>query len=158
MSLKKLISHTVIIGSLLIATPVGAVSKHISSPVKAGDKISHVISKHKWYEPLLALPSRSTVVCILKAESTSTMLHPNLGDNNNKYQYGPFQFTTILWNRWSWVAGVGKKMTSWYLGTLSLDHAVTIPAYKSTLYQQAKVFATVVRNDGYGMWTRFDNC
>ena len=155
MSLKKLISHTVIIGSLLFATPVGASDKHINSSVNTVNKNSHII-RHKWYEPLLRLPYRSTVVCILNAESRSTMAHPNLGDRN-PYQYGVFQFTTILWNRWSWVAKVGAKRSTWYLGTLDLN-AVTIPAYKATLYQQAMVFATVVRNDGYGMWTRFDEC
>jgi hypothetical protein len=156
-SLKKLISHTIIIGSLLVPTPAGAVSKHIDNSVKVVNKISHAIHEQsKWYEPLLRLPSRSTIVCILEAESKSTMAHPNLKDRN-PYQFGVFQFTPILWNRWSWVAGVGRKTASWYLGSLSLD-AVTIPAYRATLNQQAKVFATVVRNDGYGMWTRFDGC
>jgi hypothetical protein len=156
-SLKKLISHTVIIGSLLIATPVGAVTKHIHSHVKAEQKKSHVLSStKKWYEPLLTLPNQSTIMCILKHESQSTEEHPNLGDND-PYQFGVFQFTPILWNRWSWVAGVGTKTISWFKGSISLT-AVTIPAYKATLLQQAKVFATVARNDGYGMWVRFDGC
>lgn len=158
MSLKKLISHTIIIGSLLAATPAGATYKHIDSFVKTGNKISHGIKPNKvvWYKPLLTLPNRSTIACIMWNESRSTLAHPNRNDKN-PYQFGPFQFTPILWNRWSWVAKVGTKTSSWYLGTVSLM-AVTIPAYKATLYQQAKVFATVARNDGLMMWTRFDNC
>lgn len=113
-------------------------------------------SAPRWYQPLLALPNQSTIHCILYRESNSTYAHPNLGDTNPQ-QYGPWQFTEILWNRWSWVAGVGHKAPGWYLGTQAL-YAVTIPAYKATLYQQAKVFATVVKNDGYGMWTNFDHC
>ena len=155
MSLKKLISHTIIIGSLLAANPAGVVNKHINNPAKIESKNSHVV-KYKWYEPLLTLPNRSTVVCILNAESRSTLDHPNLNDKN-PYQYGVFQFTPILWNRWSWVAKVGARTSSWYLGALALN-AVTIPAYKATLYQQATVFATVIRNDGFLMWTRFDGC
>ena len=73
------------------------------------------------------------------------------------FQFGPFQFTTILWNRWAWVAGVGRKTASWYLGSQSLN-AVTIPAYQATLLQQAKVFATVDRYDGLAMWTNWDGC
>lgn len=156
MSLKKLISHAIIIGSLLASAPAGAAnSKYVNSYAKAVYKNPLTI-KQKWFEPLLSLPNRSTIICILNAESTSTMAHPNLGDTN-PYQYGIFQFTPILWNRWAWVAKVGKRRSTWYLGTLDIN-AVTIPAYKSTLYQQALVFAEVIKNDGFLMWTRFDGC
>ena len=113
-------------------------------------------ASQRWFQPLLSLPNQPTIRCILHAESRSTLAHPNLGDTN-PYQFGPFQFTPILWNRWSWVPGVGRKTSSWYLGSASLN-AVTIPAYRATLYQQAKVFATVARYDGLGMWTNFDAC
>ena len=61
----------------------------------------------------------------------------------------------ILWDRWSWVAGVGKKTSSWYLGTSS-NSAVTIPAYKATPYQQELVFVEIVKVDGFGPWR--DGC
>ena len=110
-----------------------------------------------WYQPLLSLPSRATVLCILTDETHSTLAVPNTSDHYSPYQYGPFQFTTVLWNRWAWVAGVGAKTRLWYRGSTSLN-AVTIPAYKATLYQQAKVFAVVARNDGLWPWTNFDGC
>lgn len=109
-----------------------------------------------WFQPILSLPDQSIIRCILHAESRSTLARPNLTDTD-PYQFGPFQFTPILWNRWAWVSGVGNKTASWYLGSQSLN-AVTIPAFRATLFQQAKVFATVARNDGLGMWTRFDQC
>jgi hypothetical protein len=93
---------------------------------------------------------------VLYRESRSTFAHPNLGDTN-PYQFGPFQFTPILWNRWAWVAGVGHKTASWFLGSQSLE-AVTIPAFRSTLRQQALVFATVDRYDGIWPWTNYDGC
>ena len=110
----------------------------------------------RWFQPLFALPRLSTIKCILSRESRSTFVHPNLGDRN-PYQFGPFQFTTILWNRWSWVAGVGQKTRYWYLGSQALN-AVTVPAFQATLSQQAEVFVTVARNDGYAMWTNWDGC
>lgn len=113
-------------------------------------------SSPRWFQPMVTLPYQPTIRCILYTESHSTYVHPNLGDTD-PYQFGPLQFNTILWNRWAWVAGVGHKASGWYLGT-QLLHAVTIPAYRATLYEQAKVFATVARNDGLGMWTNFDNC
>jgi hypothetical protein len=139
-----------------------AMSFALSSPASAAPPLSKpakhvpVISASMWYQPLMNLPQQPTIRCILKAESQSTEARPNLTDTN-QYQYGPFQFTTILWNRWSWVAGVGRKTSSWFLGSIALN-AVTIPAHRATLRQQARVFATVVRNDGYGMWTNFDGC
>jgi hypothetical protein len=110
----------------------------------------------RWFQPLLSLPNRPVIRCILMRESRSTFARPNLTDRNLG-QFGPFQFTTLLWDRWSWVAGVGHKTRTWYLGTSSLD-AVTVPAYRSSLYQQALVFATVARDDGLWPWTNFDGC
>lgn len=109
-----------------------------------------------WFAPVARLPDQATIRCILHAESRSTYAHPNLRDVN-PYQYGPFQFTTILWNRWSWVAGVGLRSRFYFTGSTALN-AVTIPAYRATLWQQARVFATVDRYDGLGPWTRFDGC
>lgn len=109
-----------------------------------------------WYQPLLSLPGQPTVECILLHESTSTMQHPNLGDTD-PFQFGPFQFTTILWDRWSWAAGVGSKTSIWTPHTTAL-HAVTIPAYRATLYEQAEVFAEVDRHDGLWPWTNYDGC
>ncbi len=124
--------------------------------VAASLGLSSVAGAVSWFHPLIHLPHQSTIRCILYAESRSTFLRPNKTDLN-PYQFGPFQFTPILWNRWSWVAGVGRKTSSWYLGSQSLN-AVTIPAFKATLAQQARVFAVVARYDGYGMWTNFDGC
>lgn len=111
--------------------------------------------KTPWYAPLQSLRSQSTISCILYNESRSTEAHPNLKDTD-PYQFGPFQFDTILWNRWSWAAGVGEKSSSWYLGSISLN-AVTVPAYKSSLFQQSKVFAYVDRYDGLWPW-KDDGC
>lgn len=115
-------------------------------------------SSTRWFQPIMRLSDKgvATTRCILWAESRSTLKRPNMGDPN-PFQFGPFQFTTILWNRWSWVAGVGHKTSSWFLGTLSLS-AVTIPAYRATLRQQALVFVTVVRHDGFSPWTNYDGC
>ena len=112
----------------------------------------------KWYAPISHLPRAQQLEarCILLAESHSSEAHPNLRDTDPE-SYGPFQFTTILWNRWSWVAGVGLKAPIWFLGTTAL-YAVTIPAYRATLYQQAEVFATVMRIDGSWPWSKFDGC
>ncbi len=110
----------------------------------------------RWFAPLLTLPAQPVIRCILHAESRSTLAHPNTGDRD-PYQFGPFQFTPILWNRWSWVAGVGRRLPAWYLGTQALN-AVSVPAYRATLYQQALVFATVDRVDGLGPWTQYDGC
>jgi len=151
-SLKKLISHTVIIGSLLIATPVGAVTKHINSPVKTVKRISHVISNNKkWYEPLLSLPDQPIIMCILHNESRSTLEHPNLGDdngngttvnNNTGEQSGIFQMNNGL-------KGV------WDLYVMPVLHVLI---WKASAYQQAEGFAIVVHKDGYLPWTHFDGC
>lgn len=112
----------------------------------------------RWFQPIMLLPKAviHTTRCILYAESRSTFTNPNLGDTN-PYQFGPFQFTPVLWNRWAWVAGVGSKTASWYLGSTALN-AVTIPAYRASLRQQAKVFAVVARYDGTWPWTAYDRC
>lgn len=117
---------------------------------------SGATTRSRWYDPVAQLAHQSTIACILHAESRSTRDHPNTGDTD-PYQFGPWQFTTVLWNRWSWAAGVGRKSSNWFLGTSSL-HAVTIPAYQATLYQQSQVFAEVARVDGLWPWTRWDGC
>lgn len=117
---------------------------------------SGAATRSRWYDPVARLPNQPTIACILHAESHSTRAHPNTGDTD-PLQFGPWQFTPVLWNRWSWVAGVGRKAKGWFLGTTSI-HAVTIPAYKATLYQQSEVFAEVDRVDGLGPWTHWDGC
>jgi len=118
----------------------------------ASSQASGATARPHWYAPVMALPDQPVIVCILHNESRSTYAHPNLGDNNDPYQYGVFQYDTILWNYWSWQAGVGRKAPGWFRGSTAL-HAVTIAAYQSTLPQQAKVFAYIVRHDGTWPWT-----
>ena len=138
------------------ATTTIAISQPYQRPVGT-TTLPHIqVSRPQWYQPLQKLYYQPTIRCILLKESVSTEAHPNLGDTD-PYQFGPFQFTPLLWNRWSWAAGVGSKTSSWSLGSLSLN-AVTIPAYKSTLYQQAKVFAYVARYDGLWPWRNSDGC
>jgi hypothetical protein len=107
-----------------------------------------------WYDAAAKLPNQTTVQCILHAESRSTYEHPNLGDTDPE-SFGPWQFTTILWNYWSWQAGVGRKAAGWFRGTIAL-HAVTVAAYQATLVQQTKVFAYVARHDGLWPWVGGD--
>ena len=147
--LKRFLTTSALLIALLTTT--------VGIPSASSASSHHPAHNAPWYAPVKALPDQPVIVCILHNESRSTYAHPNLGDNNDPYQYGVFQFSVILWNRWAWVAGVGRKAPGWYLGSTALN-AVTVPAYKSTLYQQSKVFATVDRNDGLGMWTRFDGC
>ena len=144
--LRKISAVGFIVSSLCAANAGSAGAVHIK-PRRA---------HHRWFDPIVGLRNQPTIRCILYAESRSTLAHPNLGDTN-PYQFGPFQFTPILWDRWAWVAGVGARTSSWFLGTTSLG-AVSIPAFHATLYQQALVFATVARNDGLGPWTAFDGC
>lgn len=150
MSLKKLISHTVIIGSLLIATPVGAVTKHIHSSVKTVNKISHALSNtQKWYEPLLTLPNQTTVMCILHNESRSTLEHPNLGDDNGNGSNTKFGEQSGIFQMSNGLDGVWDKYV------LPVLHVLI---WKASAYQQAEGFAIVVRLDSYLPWTRFDGC
>jgi hypothetical protein len=121
-----------------------------SAPLNAGATTKH------WYDPITRLRYQPTIRCILRTESTSTEARPNTRDVD-PYQFGPFQFTPILWDRWSWAAGVGTKTKYWTPHTTALN-AVTIPAYKATLEEQAIVFAEVARYDGLWPWTRHDGC
>ena len=141
---------------LMFALTVTTVLPIVSPPTPATAASTHHAHRIHWYAPLLSLSPQSTVACILHAESRSTYAHPNLKDTNF-YQFGPFQFTPILWDRWAWEAGVGAKTRSWYLGTTALD-SVTIPAYRATLYEQAEVFAYVARHDGMWPWQNSDGC
>lgn len=122
-----------------------------ASTASAASTPVHHAHSAPWYAPVKALPDQPVIVCILHAESRSTYAHPNLGDNNDPYQYGVFQYDTILWNAWSWKAGVGRKAAGWFNGSTAL-HAVTIAAYQATLSQQATVFAYIVRHDGTWPW------
>ena len=142
--LKRLLSALVLLSALLIGT--------VTNPVASSASSIHHVHSAPWYAPVKALPDQPIIVCILHHESRSTYAHPNLGDNNDPYQYGVFQYDTILWNYWSWQAGVGRKAPGWFRGSTAL-HAVTIAAYQSTLPQQAKVFAYIVRHDGTWPWT-----
>ena len=111
----------------------------------------------RWFQPIAQLPKPvfRHFGCILWHESRSTYSHPNLKDVSAYGSTGLFQVEGILWDRWAWVAGVGRKTGSWYLGTSS-NAAVTIPAYKATPYQQAEVIATIWKYDKFGPWT--DKC
>lgn len=132
------------------------VSHHSNSAKTVSQTVPKRSVAPKWYLPLESLNYQSTIHCILLTESVSTETHPNLGDVD-PYQYGPFQFGPLLWNRWSWAAGVGSKTIYWTPHSIALN-AVTIPAHKATLYEQAKVFAYVARHDGLWPWTNSDGC
>ena len=155
--LKRLLTTMFLTFALTVTTVLPIVSPPTPATA-ASTHHAHVSlpTKPKWFEPLLSLSHQSTVMCILRSESRSTEAHPNLKDTN-PYQFGPFQFTPILWDRWAWEAGVGAKTRSWYLGTTALD-SVTIPAYRATLYEQAEVFAYVARHDGMWPWQNSDGC
>lgn len=116
-------------------------------------------SEKPWYYPLLLLSPRvyHRFQCVLRVESRSTFAHPNTGDNSAVASSGIFQIVPILWNRWAWVAGVGHKTSIWYLGATA-HNAVTIPASNATLYQQARVAATIYRYDGFVPATWNDGC
>ena len=146
MSLKKLILHTVIIGSLLIATPVGAISKHIDSPVNAANKISHIDSKqnsinNKWYEPIWKFGPkvRQVFTCILYSESRSTWSRPKIKDGSPA-QYGIFQI--------NWSAGIWQKYA---------EPTLHIVIKGASAYQQALGISLIFKVDGYYPW-RSDGC
>jgi hypothetical protein len=138
-SLKKLISHTVIIGSLLIATPAGAVSK-LGSPVKAENEISHAVSS-KWYEPIWKFGPKAIQVftCILYRESRSTWSRPDVKDGTDA-QYGIFQI--------NWSAGIWQKYAE---PTLHID------IQGASAHQQALGVALIFKVDGYFPW-KMDGC
>lgn len=140
MSLKKLISHTVLIGSLLIATPAGAINNHIKSSVNAQNKISHVVS-NKWYEPIWKFGPkvRQVFTCIIHTESRSTWLQPNINDGSDA-QYGIFQI--------NWSAGIWQKYA---------EPILHIVIQGASAHQQALGVALIFKLDGYFPW-RFDGC
>ncbi len=149
MSLKRIISHTVIIGSLLAATPAGAVNKHINSPGRAISNVSptntksfHTPIKHpRWYEPIWKLGKEPTKVftCIIYRESRSTWLHPKTNDGSYG-QYGIFQI--------NWFANIWQKY---------VEPVLHITLQRANAYQQATGAALIFRVDGYFPW-KFDGC
>lgn len=149
MSLKKIISSTVIIGSLLAATPVGAVNKQISSQVKAENKFSQtnitrydLISKqNRWYEPIWELGPKAIRVftCIIYRESRSTWSHPKTHDGSYG-QYGIFQI--------NWYAGIWQKY---------VEPVLHVTLQSATAHQQALGVNLIFKNDGYFPW-KFDGC
>ncbi len=149
MSLKKIISHTVIIGSLLISTPVGAINNHSDSTVKAVNKISQMTHdkynllsiRNKWYEPIWKLGPKVIKVftCIIYRESRSTWSRPKVVDTSSG-QYGIFQI--------NWYAGIWQKY---------VEPVLHISLQDANAHQQALGAALIFRVDGYFPW-KFDGC
>jgi len=94
-----------------------------------------------WYAPLSGLPHQSTWRCILHAESRSTFIHPNLGDNNPNGSSGVFQIEQATWAAHQLAARVPARVHVW----------------QASLYQQARVAAAIWRADGFSPW-RSDGC
>ena len=99
----------------------------------------------KWYAPLLALPHPALVraECVIARESTSTLAHPNLGDDNgNPGQSGIFQMSNQPGGVW--------------------DHYVLpklhVLIWRASAYQQAEGFMLVWRVDGFEPWHQYDGC
>lgn len=146
MSLKKIISHIVLIGSLLIASPAGAVSKHMSSSVESAIKISQTNNKHpaysnKWYAPIWAFGPkvREVFTCIIHRESRSTWSRPKV-DDGTYYQYGIFQI--------NWSANIWQKY---------VEPILHITLQQANAREQALGAAIIFRIDGYFPW-KFDGC
>lgn len=99
----------------------------------------------KWYAPLLTLP-KSVLIraeCVMLKESHSTLVHPNLGDDNgNPGQSGIFQMNNQP-------GGV------WDIYVLPVLHVLI---WKATAYQQAEGFVLVERVDGFFPWHKYDGC
>ena len=86
--------------------------------------------------PITRLPAkiRSTFVCIMWAESRSTLSKLNLGDNNRYGQSGIFQIAPITWNRWAPTVGIH------------------IPVWRATPLQQEKVAVRIWQVDTFWPW------
>ena len=153
MSLKKLISHIIFIGFLLVATPAGAINKHIDSSVNTVNQISllsnrvstlsskQFILNDKWYQPIwnLGPKVRRVFTCIIYRESRSTWETPKVSDGTYD-QYGIFQI--------NWGAGIWQKY---------VEPNLHITVQKANAYQQALGVALIFRADGYFPW-KYDGC
>lgn len=125
---KLLLTLSFLVG-LVAFTPVAGASGAQSSTVR-------------WFQPIMELPKPAiaTFTCIIRRESTSTWLHPNLGDNNaDGGSSGIFQIESPLWDEWAPRAGIHVRV------------------WQATPYQQAKVAATIYHYDGFGRWAD-DGC
>jgi hypothetical protein len=115
-------------------------------PITAGNVlVASANTPPKWYAPLLTLPRSDLphTECVMLRESTSTLAHPNLGDDNaNPGQSGIFQMNNQPGGVWD---------------TYVLPH-LHVRIWKATAFQQAEGFVMVVRVDGYGPWDPYDGC
>lgn len=88
----------------------------------------------------LSLPVREEFACVMWAESRSTLMHPNLGDNNaSGGSSGVFQIIASTWNEWAPRVGIH------------------VPVWRASYYQQSLVAVEIWRNDGFGPWSG-DSC
>jgi hypothetical protein len=100
-----------------------------------------------WYAPLLSLP-RSDLLraeCVIERESTSTLAHPNLGDDNGNVpgQSGIFQISN-------------SPTGIWDVYVLPRLHVLV---WRASAFQQAEGFMIIYRVDGgFASWHRYDGC
>ena len=96
----------------------------------------HHTTSVQWYAPLLTLPKSwlPAVECLIHHESTSTLAHPNLGDDNGNMpgQSGIFQMSNYVGGVWDTYAMPRLRVQIW----------------NATPYQQAEGFVLVLRLDG----------
>jgi hypothetical protein len=118
--------------SVFVASSLGAASASASTAPK-------------WYAPLLTLPRPDLprAECVMLRESTSTLEHPNLADDNgDPGQSGIFQMSN-------------QPNGVWDLYALPVLH---VQIWRATAFQQAEGFVLVVRKDGFEPWHQWDGC
>lgn len=112
----------------------------------SGNVLANAATTPRWFQPLLSIPRVDLphVECIIHNESTSTLAHPNLGDDNGNMpgQSGIFQMANQP-------GGV------WDLYVFPILH---VRIWKATAFQQAEGFVMVWRKDGFSPWDRYDGC
>lgn len=112
----------------------------------SGSALATAVTTPRWFQPLFSLPRSdlSHVECIIHAESTSTLEHPNLGDDNGNMpgQSGIFQMANQPGGVWDTYVFPKLHIRIW----------------RATAFQQAEGFVMVVRVDGFSPWDGFDGC
>ena|ERR1039458_5125610 len=98
----------------------------------------------RWFQPIMNLPKSTipTWICVMRVESRSTFLHPNLGDNNRYGSSGIFQMEDTTFRAYERAAHVPFSVHVW----------------QASPFQQASVASAIYRADGFGPWTRYDGC
>ena len=92
--------------------------------------------------PITSLPHLAfkQMTCVMWAESRSTVLKPNLDDNNaDGGSSGVFQIEQPTWARWAPLVNVH------------------VPVWRASYYQQQLVAVEIWKHDGFGPW-KDDGC